>query len=170
MGGGRGASTPPPFPVVPLKYDFNDFQAFLSWQSYGRNQALGEEAISRNESDAPLQPPPVRRVTMDADLRQRPGKSQKGGGLRQLTIEETGLGSTGSRVRERTAAFHSSTALSSKVPRVLEHTTGSEARIELAVITARSERAVDTEARSERAGDKARSERTVDKALSVSLY
>ena len=51
---------------------------------------LGEEAIRRNEGAVSLMPPQVQRV--HDKIPQDPGKVSTGGGLCQLTIEETGLG------------------------------------------------------------------------------
>ena len=117
---------PTPFPVVPLKMTQDDYQAFLSWQSF-MHQARGEEDIRRNETDVPLQPPPVQRVRDEPAPRQDPGKTKKGGGLRQLTIEETAFGSKGSRVLEQdTSSTHrvlterAPSAHRSKGPRVLD--------------------------------------------------
>ena len=50
---------------------------------------MGEEAIRRNEGDVPLVPPRVQRVQNKTP--QDLGKTSAGGGLWQLTIEETVL-------------------------------------------------------------------------------
>ena len=67
---------------------------------------MGEEAIRRNEADVPLQPPPpVQNVRVDK-ISQDPGKIQKGGGLRQMTTEETGLGTHPSNVHHSKVLEH----------------------------------------------------------------
>ena len=111
---------------------------------------MGEEAIRRSESDAPLQPPPVQRISMDTDSYQGPGRAQKGCGLCQLTIEEMGLGSKGPRVLEHSTCTHRSNALRSNEPRVLKHATASDQMTERRPSDQMTDRSVCTDHATER--------------------